>query len=58
MSKEEIAALRTTLGLTQMAMAQRLGVHLSTFQQWESGRRKPGAAAVTLLRLLKEGGGK
>lgn len=54
MTKEEIRALRIRLGLTQAEMAERLGCHLRTYQQWEYGRRKPSATTVKLLEMLKK----
>lgn len=51
MTPEALKELRRRLGLTQQGMADRLGVHLRTYQQWEYGRRKPRAAAVRLIEL-------
>ena len=56
MTKDEIKALRTALKLTQAEMAERLGVHMRTYQQWEYGRRKPSAATVRLLQSLQNRG--
>lgn len=50
----EIKALRVRLGLTQSQMADRLGVHLNTYQQWEYGRRKPRRPTLKLLEILKK----
>ena|SRR5947209_16872491 len=37
---ERIRALREKLGLSQVALAQKLGVNASTVVAWERGRRK------------------
>ena len=38
---EKLMAARRTLGLSQRAMAKRLGIDPGTLQAWESGRRCP-----------------
>ena len=40
--------LRTTLGLTQEAMARRIGCSISTYRQWEQGSSTPTAQAYKL----------
>jgi putative transcriptional regulator len=52
MTPAEIRAFRQRLGLTQTQMAERLGVHLRTYQQWEYGRRKPRRPTLKLLEIL------
>lgn len=52
MTPEQIRQLRQKKGLTQAQMADELGVHLRTYQQWEYGRRKPNAAVVKLLQII------
>ncbi len=47
-----IVALRARHGLSQRDLADRLGVDLRTLQNWEQGRNRPDAAAVSLLRLF------
>ena len=37
---------RKSLGLTQTQLAERLGVSYQAYQQWENGRKKPGAEAL------------
>jgi len=54
MKPPEILALRQKLHLTQLKMAERLGVHLRTYQQWEYGRRTPSAATRKLLEQLQQ----
>jgi transcriptional regulator with XRE-family HTH domain len=55
MSGGDIAAIRRRLGLTQAAQAALLGVTVPTVQRWESGRARPPATAVIVLRLLDAG---
>lgn len=45
----DAASARLQSGLTQSEFAQRLGVSLRTFQEWEQGRKDPSGAAKTLL---------
>jgi putative transcriptional regulator len=52
MNPEQIKALRARLGLTQAQMAERMGVALQTYQQWEHGRRKPRRPTLKLLEIL------
>jgi DNA-binding transcriptional regulator YiaG len=47
-----IAELRARHGLSQRDLADRLGIDLRTLQNWEQGRNRPDAAAVSLLRLF------
>ncbi|MGP9654035.1 helix-turn-helix domain-containing protein [Halomonas sp. AOP35-4E-18] len=46
----DVQACRQHQGLTQVALAQQLGISVRTYQEWEQGRRCPSGAAVTLLR--------
>lgn len=50
----EIAALRTALGLTQDALAERLGVNRSNVSRWETGATQPRGSARKLLDVLAE----
>jgi transcriptional regulator with XRE-family HTH domain len=54
---ERLRALRQRLGLTQQNMADRLGVHLRSYQQWEYGRRGLRAPTRNLIEreFQKEG---
>jgi DNA-binding XRE family transcriptional regulator len=52
---EVLRAVRARLRLTQTGMARRMGVDLRTYQQWEYGRRKPGATARRLAGLVALG---
>ena len=51
---KEIAAIRTTMNLSQPVFAQVLNVPVATARSWESGRRKPTGAALRLLQLVKK----
>src|SRR5438477_10114 len=51
----DVKAIRTRLGLTQVAFAQRYGFELSSIRNWEQGRRQPeGPARILLLVIDKE----
>ncbi len=45
------AEARASIGLSQQAFAQLLGVSAWTLQDWERGRREPTGAARTLLKV-------
>lgn len=45
-------AAREATGLSQTVFAKRYGIPLSTFQDWEQGKRRPDAAARNYLRLI------
>ncbi len=46
------ATARCRAGLTQEEFAAAIGVKLTTYRQWEHGRRTPTGPARTLLTLL------
>lgn len=46
----EVIARRRELGMTQQAFADRLGVSVRTYQEWEQGRRQPSGPAAAMLR--------
>lgn len=51
----DIRTLRKSLGLTQAAMAQRVGVSTRTYHSWESGEGVPSDPCQrTLLRLQRD----
>ncbi len=50
----EVLALRRRLGLSQAAMARRLGVRQQTVSDWETGLHRPRGPSARLLRLLAE----
>jgi putative transcriptional regulator len=49
----QFARARLASGLSQAAFAALLGVSVRTLQDWEQGRRKPSAAAVTLYKIAE-----
>jgi len=51
-ASQRLRVARATLGLTQAAMAEMLGVSVATVRNWEQGRVEPDDAARTLIRLL------
>jgi len=48
----QIKAIREKLGLTQTAMAERLGVGEKTYTRWESGRSIQNKSSDNLIRLM------
>lgn len=50
-SGEDIAALRTFVGLTQAEFARAIEISVHTLRNWEQGRRKPEGPAIALLRI-------
>ena len=52
-SPEEIRAIRTDLGLSQVEAGKLLGGGPRAFTKYEAGAVKPAASVVTLLRLLE-----
>ncbi|UFN49830.1 helix-turn-helix domain-containing protein [Roseomonas sp. OT10] len=49
----DVRAIRTRMGLTREAFAERFGLRLSAVRDWEQGLRKPDPAARTLLRVIE-----
>ncbi len=47
-----IAAVRARHGLSQREFAAVLGIDLDTLQNWEQGRNRPDAAALSLVRAF------
>ena len=52
-----VRALRQHLGLTQQALAARLGTRQQTISEWEKGLYQPRGTSVTLLSLVAERAG-
>ncbi len=50
-SGDDISALRRFVGLTQLQLAQAMGISVHTLRNWEQGRRRPDGPAVALLRI-------
>lgn len=54
-AKPDIKTIRETLGLTQTALAEKIGVAQGDVSNWENGKHRPSRAArATLKRLLDE----
>jgi SNF2 family DNA or RNA helicase/DNA-binding XRE family transcriptional regulator len=50
----QIRQLRSSLGLTQQSLAQRLGVSFATINRWENGQTRPSAFYWKQLRQLEQ----
>jgi putative transcriptional regulator len=50
-SGEDIARLRSFVGLTQAEFARAIAISVHTLRNWEQGRRKPEGPAIALLRI-------
>lgn len=53
MTREQIKALRTEMGLGQVDFAARVGVTVTQISRWETGRFKPSPLAVEKLKALQ-----
>ena len=54
MTREQIKQARQSLGLTQAAMAAKMGIILRKWERWEGGHSPISAEGAMLLRLLVE----
>jgi len=52
MQPDQLRALRRSLGLTQEALASRLGVSFATVNRWETGKSKPRQSSCRALQGL------
>ncbi|MEI8190350.1 MAG: helix-turn-helix domain-containing protein, partial [candidate division NC10 bacterium] len=52
---DRVKRLRGRLGLTQQALAQRLGVSFATVNRWENGQTRPSQLSWNQLRQLDSG---
>ena len=52
--RERIRALRQHMGLTQVEMAEELGIRQQTVSEWETGQYEPRGTSVTVLRMVAE----
>ncbi len=52
MAQQNIKELRQTLGLSQQALAELLGVSFATVNRWENGKAKPQKDRVARLKAL------
>jgi len=51
--KEKLTIMSDRLGLTEIKMAEYLGVPLPTYRKWVKGERNPNSSAVRLIELLE-----
>ncbi|TFY90212.1 transcriptional regulator [Pseudomonas kairouanensis] len=51
---EEVIAVRQQLNLSRSVFAMYLRTNTRTLENWEQGRAKPNAQAVTLIRLVAQ----
>jgi putative transcriptional regulator len=49
----DVKAIRLKLGKSQSEFALMIGVSVSTLQNWEKGRRRPGGPARALLKVAE-----
>ncbi|ELQ18385.1 helix-turn-helix domain-containing protein [Pseudomonas poae] len=52
LTAEEVVAVRQQLNLSRAVFAMYLRTNTRTLENWEQGRAKPNAQAVTLIRLV------
>ncbi len=52
--KERVRALRKHLELTQVKLADELGIRQQTISDWEKGIYQPRGASTTLLNIIAE----
>ena len=50
-SGQDIAALRSFVGLTQAEFARAIEISVHTLRNWEQGRRNPEGPALALLKI-------
>lgn len=55
MTGPEMVAARQRMGLTQDALANRLGVHVDTVSRWERGTRKISNVVAKLVASMEGG---
>lgn len=56
MTADQIRALRKRLGLTQQALAYRIGSSVDSVRKWEQGVKTPGSHYASLLEALSASG--
>ena len=49
----DVKKARKALNMTQQKFAPLLGTSVSGLQKWEQGKREPGGAARTLIKLIE-----
>lgn len=52
LTADEVIAVRQQLNLSRSVFAMYLRTNIRTLENWEQGRAKPNAQAVTLIRLV------
>ena len=54
-SKEQLLAISVRKGLkkSQLSFSKLLGVPVGTIRDWEQGRKQPGSAAITLIKVAQ-----
>ena len=52
MSPRQIVQIRESLGISQQALASRMGVGVATVNRWEMGRSEPNDDNLSALRKL------
>jgi len=53
MTGPEIKTLRLSLGLSQIALAEKLGMHPASICRWESGKQHPTRRVIKQLQRLE-----
>lgn len=53
MTADEIKAIREALGVTQAAMAMKVGVSLSAYTKYEQGSKSPSNRIILRLREIE-----
>lgn len=54
MTIEDVKSVRKRLGLTQVELAEKLGVSVHAVRKWEQGQRQIKGAALKLLQEMKK----
>ncbi|MBT5484825.1 MAG: type II toxin-antitoxin system MqsA family antitoxin [Gammaproteobacteria bacterium] len=49
-----VLVVRKDLKKSQVEFAKLLGVPVGTIRDWEQGRKQPGSAAITLLKVVEK----
>jgi putative transcriptional regulator len=49
-----VLIVRRELELSQPAFSKLLGVPVGTIRDWEQGRKEPGSAAITLVKVARK----
>ncbi|MDR1164747.1 MAG: helix-turn-helix domain-containing protein [Deltaproteobacteria bacterium] len=49
-----VKAIRQGLGLSQTSFANRFGLSLQALRDWELGKRRPGPAASSYLKVIEK----